>query len=254
MSDEACFLYILQGENRSVSELEQVCVAEKEAVLMKCGNYFTKMFPSPGSKTYEAVAVHFYPEVLKKIYAQEIPEFLKQPLKKTSRAAMAKIKVDVLLQKYFDSILFYFSNPELVTDELIVLKLKELFLLLEHTQNAPVIKELLHNLFRPHAYSFKEIIEAHVYSDLNLEELAALSNNSVSSFKRKFKKLFQDSPARYIKNRKLKRAAELLILSQQNISEIAFDCGFNDLSNFSTSFREKFGCSPSEYRQRAIVH
>ncbi len=248
MPDEACFLYIMQGENFSLSETEQIRVAENEAVLMKCGSYLSQMFASKTSGTYEAVAVHFYPDVLKKIYDNEIPNFLKSKEKPFPEKSMAKLKADELLQKYFDSILFYFSNRELVNEELMILKLKELFLLLENTKNATAIHEILSSLFSPRTYTFKEIISAHLFSNLSLDELARLTNYSLSSFKREFDKIYCESPAKYIKDKKLEKAAELLLVTNHNVSEIAFECGFNDLSGFSRSFKEKYSHSPNDYR------
>ncbi|WP_250347248.1 helix-turn-helix domain-containing protein [Flavobacterium anhuiense] len=73
---------------------------------------------------------------------------------------------------------------------------------------------------------------------------------SVSSFKREFAKIYHDTPANYIKMKKLEKAAELLQVSDQRITEIAFDCGFNDLANFTKSFTSKYHVSPTNYRQK----
>lgn len=70
----------------------------------------------------------------------------------------------------------------------------------------------------------------------------------MSSFKREFAKLYNDSPANYIKTKKLEKAAELLLVSDQRITEIAFDCGFNDLANFTKSFNDKYNTTPTNYR------
>ena len=81
-----------------------------------------------------------------------------------------------------------------------------------------------------------------------MEDLASLTNNSLTSFKRKFKEIFQTSPANYIKNKRLEKAAKLLKISDQSISDISFECAFNDLAHFSNSFKAKFNLTPSEYR------
>ena len=73
-------------------------------------------------------------------------------------------------------------------------------------------------------------------------------NNSLASFKREFKKIYEDSPANYMKNRRLKKAAELLIVSDERVSSIAQDCQFGDTVHFSSSFKAKYKLSPSEYR------
>jgi AraC-like DNA-binding protein len=136
----------------------------------------------------------------------------------------------------------------LVNEEILILKLKEIILLLSQTSNAEAIQIILSQLFSPTTYTFKQIIEAHLFSQLTIEELAQHNNLSVSSFKREFAKLYNDTPANYIKTKKLEKAAELLSVSNKRISDIAFECGFNDLANFTRSFSEKYNISPTKYR------
>ena len=85
---------------------------------------------------------------------------------------------------------------------------------------------------------------------MTIEELAQQHNLSLSSFKREFSKIYHDTPANYIKAKKLEKATELLEFSNQRITEIAFDCGFNDLANFTKSFTSKYSLSPTNYRQK----
>ena len=75
-----------------------------------------------------------------------------------------------------------------------------------------------------------------------------MTHLSLSSFKREFKKNYNDTPARYIRTKRLEKAAELLRISEERITDIAFDCGFTDLANFSKLFHKKFSNSPSNYR------
>lgn len=248
MPNEACFLHVIEGEINYYSESERINIPAKDAVLLKCGNYVARMVAAKDSKIYEAVAVHFHPEVLKKIYEKNPPEFLQEKRNVDAKISMGKINGDQLIQKYIEGILFYFDNPQLVNEEILILKLKEIILLLIQTKDAPVVHQILSSLFSPVTYSFKKIVDSHLYSNLTIAELSQLTNLSLSSFKREFKKIFNDSPANYIKNKKLDHASELLIISDIRITDIAYDCGFNDLSHFSTSFQEKFGVSPSIYR------
>ncbi len=248
LPDEACMLYVIEGKYRSISETEQLEVFKKEAVLMKCGNYLGQMFASGTSQYYEAVAVHFYPEILKKIYQNDVPSFLSHPQISRSGRAMAKIKADELLQKYIDGVLFLFANPQLVTEDLLIIKVKELMLLLVNTEHAPSVHQILASLFTPKTNSFRKIVESHVFSPVTLSELASLTHLSLSSFKREFKKIYDTNPSDYIKTKRMRRAAELLAVTDQSVTEIAHDCGFNDSAYFSTVFKDHFRVSPSRYR------
>ena len=72
MPDEACFLYVLRGENHSISEVEEIRAVENEALLIKCGRFLSRMLSSEDHDIYEAIAVHFYPEVSIKAPVNEI--------------------------------------------------------------------------------------------------------------------------------------------------------------------------------------
>jgi len=246
MPNEACFLYIMKGTYESISEVEKVKVEAEESILMKCGNYTSIMLPAKSSDTYQALAVHFYPEVLLKIYENKLPDFLKT--RENSDTHMTKLNSDVLIHKYIEGILFYFNNPNLVNEEILVLKLKEIILLLNQTQNAPGIRQVLSNLFNPRSYSFREIIEAHYYSNATLDELAQLNNQSLSTFKREFKKLYHVSPATYLRDKKIEKSIELLTSTDLRATDIAYECGFSNVSHFSKTFKQKHGMSPSAYK------
>ncbi|WP_420320352.1 helix-turn-helix domain-containing protein [Flagellimonas sp.] len=248
MSNEACFLYIINGEYNSISESEQLRIKNEEAVLMKCGNYLSQMYKSSSSEKYEAVAVHFFPEVLRKVYDNKLPNFLKQKDTGLDKSTMAKVNSDIIINKYIDSVLFYFDNPNLVNEDILILKLKEIILLLNQTQNAPKIRTILSNLFNPQTYSFRDVIEAHFYSTISLSELAQLTNMSLSSFKREFQRIYHTPPATFLLQKKLEKASELLKVSSNRMSDIAFDCGFNNLSHFSKAFKKHHKISPSIYR------
>lgn len=246
MPNEACFLYILKGEYDSISETERLRIETEESLLMKCGNYTCNMYPSKESETYQALAVHFHPEILMKIYENKLPNFLSQKL--PLDIGMSKLNSDILIQKYIDGILFYFQNPNLVTEEILTLKLKEIILLLNQTKNAPEIRSILSNLFSPTTHSFREIINAHCYENISLEELAVLNNQSLSTFKREFKKIYNTSPATYLRDKKLERSVKLLLSTDLRTTDIAYECGFTSVSHYSKAFKSKYGTSPTLFK------
>ncbi|MBL4656514.1 MAG: helix-turn-helix transcriptional regulator [Flavobacteriales bacterium] len=248
MSNEACFIYVIGGTFRVISESSTLDIQQQDSVLMKCGNYVGQALLNKNKANYHTLIVHFYPEVLKQIYHNEVPPFLKQSQKFQPKQGMIALKAGELLEKYIDSILFFFENPTLVNEELLILKLKELLLLLMNTRNAPAVQQIVSNLFSPQTHKFREIITAHQYHNVGVQQLALLTNHSISSFKRKFTEIYKDSPAKYLKSKKLEKAAKLLSATSENISNIAYDCGFSDIAHFSRSFKSKYGTPPSKFR------
>ncbi len=247
VSEQACFLYMLKGAMQYQFEDDHIHIPASHSLLLNCINSGKQIKQSKANRNGEIVIVTFHPDILRKIYERELP-LLFQPSNKITNQSGAKINNDFLIQKYIEGLLFYFENPSLVNDEILILKLKEIILLLSQTQEVETIQVILSQLFSPAAYTFKQIIEANLFSQIGIETLAQKTNLSLSSFKREFKKLYDDSPANYIKTKRLERAAELLAVSGERITDIALDCGFNDLANFTKSFHDKYKVSPTNYR------
>lgn len=248
VTEQACFLYVLQGEFQYQVDTEQINIPANYSLLLNCITSGKQLRNPEPSSTCEIVIVTFYPDILKKIYDRELPTLLHAPKNIVSNKSNEKINNDFLIQKYIEGLLFYFENPSLINEDILVLKLKEIILLLSQTQNAEAVQIILSQLFSPTTYTFKQVIEANLFSQLTIEQLAEQNNLSVSSFKREFAKLYNDSPANYIKNKRLEKAAQLLRVSDQRITDIAFDCGFNDLANFTKSFSDKYNITPTNYR------
>ena len=84
-------------------------------------------------------------------------------------------------------------------------------------------------------------------SDFKVDELSRKLGFSKSQLYRKIKALTGKSPNTFIKDYKLNKALIQLNKQKGNISEIAFDNGFNSPSYFSKCFLENFGILPSSY-------
>jgi AraC-like DNA-binding protein len=247
VAEQACFLYMLEGETKYQSHDDHINISTNHSLLLNCINSGKQLQETSAKSKGEIVIVTFHPDILRRIYERELP-LIFQPGNKVSNQSRGKINNDFLIQKYIEGLLFYFENPSLVNDEILILKLKEIILLLSQTQDADIIQVILSQLFSPTTYTFKQIIEANLFLQVSVEDLAQKNNLSVSSFKREFKRLYNDSPASYIKNKRLERAAELLGISNDRITDIAFDCGFNDLANFTKSFHDRYNTTPSNFR------
>ncbi len=82
----------------------------------------------------------------------------------------------------------------------------------------------------------------------NVESFANSLNISRTLFYKKTKKLTGYAPIEYIRLVRLKKSADLLTNTDLNVSEVAYQVGFNDPFYFSKCFKEEFKLTPSEYR------
>ena len=140
------------------------------------------------------------------------------------------------------------KSSELLSEELLSIKLMELIEVLTSLDDKKYILPIFRNLFNPKESKFTKIIHSDLYQDLSLDHLAFLTSMSISSFKRKFKSVFNVSPLQYIKAKRLERAKYLLEPTKLNITEVAYESGFNDLSYFTKSFTTAYQISPSDFR------
>ncbi|PAU75557.1 helix-turn-helix transcriptional regulator [Halomonas salipaludis] len=86
--------------------------------------------------------------------------------------------------------------------------------------------------------------------DLSLDALADSAHMSRYHFLRTFLSVIGMTPYQYVLHLRMKRAAHWLLITDEPISTIAFDAGFNDLSTFHHRFRRIMGKSPGTYRRQ----
>lgn len=155
------------------------------------------------------------------------------------------IKNDAYITSYLNSLTTISEAPTAFMENLLSVKFEELMLYLLQKYGRK-FELYLHSLISIETSPFKNIIERKIYSNLKLEEIAFLCNMSLSTFKRRFAKEYKVSPGKWLRNKRLQKAKETLELGNLKPSDIYLDFGYNNLSNFSIAFKNKFGFSPNE--------
>lgn len=97
------------------------------------------------------------------------------------------------------------------------------------------------------------VIDEHLAEDrFQVGDLARCLAVSRSLLFQRLKELDQPPPARLILDRRLRRAAELLVRDEGSINDVAYAVGFGSASSFAQSFRKHFGLAPSAYRAARV--
>jgi len=92
-------------------------------------------------------------------------------------------------------------------------------------------------------------IDAHSHREIELEDIARQAGVSPFHFLRLFSGALGVTPHQYLLRSRLRRAARLLADDDKAVTDIAYDVGFNDLSNFVRTFHRAAGVSPLKFRQ-----
>ena len=87
------------------------------------------------------------------------------------------------------------------------------------------------------------------YEKIVFTELASHLNLSYDYFQHRFRRLMGVSPQRFLLQKRLEAAEEMLTGSQASCTEIAYRCGFSNSSQFSMLFRRENGVTPYQFRQ-----
>lgn len=155
------------------------------------------------------------------------------------------------VETVMNKLLFEKNNPDILSSAFISTSLSELLLFIMRCKKFEdnVVKEIDTN------NQIMQEIATYIYNHYNeplmLDDIAHKFNLSRSYLSKKFKASTGFGFKEYMINIRIKKACELLLGTNKTITEIAFECGFNDSNYFGDAFRRIKGVSPHKYRKNA---
>ena len=148
------------------------------------------------------------------------------------------------LVAYCWSLAPYFNDPSQVNPGLLRLKVMELlYNVMDCSKN--IFRQML-QLRQPVKTDIHRVVEENYTSPISLDELAYLSGRSLSSFKREFQDIYGEPPARWIREKRLSKARQMLQSSSLSVADVAYSLGFENPTHFSRIFKKQYGISPSQ--------
>lgn len=97
-----------------------------------------------------------------------------------------------------------------------------------------------------------EYVQTHFQRAISLDEIAKITNMTVPSFCRYFKRISGKRFTRFVNEIRIVHACKLLTEEQLSISNISFESGFNNISHFNRLFKDITQKSPSQYRKQFV--
>ena len=234
------FSFLQVGKKQVHFAGTSVAVNKDQSLLLKRGNwlwtelldteaiYFCKLLFFSDKKLKEFLEKN---STIKEQAKDEVPYFT--------------IRNDAYITSYLNSLVTINEAPTVFIENLLSVKFEELMLYLLQKYGRD-FERYLHSLIIKETSPFKKMVENKIHSNLKLEEIAFLCNMSLSTFKRNFVKEYQVSPGKWLQDKKLQKAKDTLEQGQLRPSDIYLDFGYNNLSNFSVAFKNKFGFNPTE--------
>ena len=193
--------------------------------------------PAP-NEAYRSVAIFFPADTLRKFYASHpVSSLPSQPPK------FMAIKRHPLLKSLFTSFLPYFELQDELPAGLAEIKIQETLTVLNNVN--PQVQQLLGSFQEPDKVDLFSYMEQNFMYNLPLEKFAYLTGRSLTTFKKDFKTVFNDTPGRWLTTKRLELAHYQLTIQKRKPSDIYLDAGFENFSHFSFAFKKKFGYSPA---------
>lgn len=122
--------------------------------------------------------------------------------------------------------------------------------------NKPEINKTLPEFTAPDIYErlcrARDFIDLCYDLPLNLDDISSQACFSRYHFLRLFRQTFNTTPHRYLVERRLEKAKELLSSKELRVTDVCFEVGFQSLGSFSTLFHKHVGHAPITYREKSL--
>lgn len=233
------FSFLQKGKKQVHFADSSVAVHGKQSLLIKRGNCLWSELLDNDAVYY--CKLLFFSEAKLRDFLNKHGQFTHEAQETPSYFI---IENDDYIHAYLNSLSTIIHAPTVFMNNLLSVKFEELMLYLIN-KYGEAFATYLQSLIAGERSTFKNIVENNMYSNLKVDEIAFLCNMSLSTFKRKFVKEYKTSPGKWLQDKRLRRAKALMKGGQLKASDIYLDFGYNNLSNFSAAFKNKFGKSPN---------
>lgn len=152
-----------------------------------------------------------------------------------------------LLESCLSSMIPYFEMEEL-PENIASLKITEAVTILRTINKE--IDHVLANFEEPGKIDLADYMEKNFMFNLPLEKFGYLTGRSLTTFKRDFSKAFNNTPQRWLTQKRLEMAHYQFVEKKRKPIDVCYELGFENLSHFSFAFKKQFGYAPTELLNR----
>lgn len=237
-------IYVVEGRKTWHTAHGSYELTEGSCVFVRKGAYIVEQFLD----ATVCLMMFFIPDE----FIRDVLKSKTSPIYKPGKKYDPVIAIDsnATVQAFFHSMLPYFEGGYEPDQSLLELKFRELILnLAGNFFNSELLSYFCALLLEPQAASLQRTMESNYCFNLKLEQFAELTNRSLSAFKRDFEKLYHTTPGKWLSEKRLKHAMNLLTNIGKTVGEAAFESGFESTSHFSRAFRQHFGVNPASVKQ-----
>ena len=238
-------IYVYSGEIKITDNGKELSVRAGEYVFLKRDNRVKIHKHTHGSNPYKAISIRFDRKFLRDYFSglkqkTSLPENVKR-----FKDAVIKLDGSPYMESLFASLFPFTDRGIKPSEEFVAMKMNEAmgYVLQADQRFYPT----LFDFNKPWKIDLLDFMERNYTQDMSLEEFALYTGRSLASFKRDFAEISELSPQKWLIEKRLKRAHEL-IEGGKSVTDAYIETGFKNRSHFSTVFKNRFGYSPINLR------
>lgn len=239
--------FLLEGEKTVHFAGTQVTIKPHQFVLLAAGNCLMSEKVATEHADYHSILILFDSKLLTDFFERHasLPGIQE---KTAAELPFLLFEKDPFLVNFTNSLDSMLTGEQPVYHDLQKIKLEELFLYLA-LHYPGQIQQIKHMSSEANDdLVVRQAVTSHIDSNISVEELAFLCNMSLSSFKRRFARIYDNSPNRWLLEKRMERAAKMLRQDNRKASEIYYELGYENLSSFIQSFKQIHGITPKQYQ------
>jgi AraC family transcriptional regulator, exoenzyme S synthesis regulatory protein ExsA len=241
---ESLLAFQLSGETRIYHQRGEMVLEEGQVLLARKNQFAKSIKVPPKGKEYQCISVLLTDDRLRQF---ALDNGISCEEKYTGKKNIV-LEPNSFLQGYLLSLLPYVEQWRNVNKKLAAIKVTEAIELLLHLH--PDLKSFLFDFSDPNRADLEEFMLKNFHFNAPIEQFAKLSGRSLSGFKREFVEIFDTSPATWLKSKRLSEAFYLIKQKGKKPQDIYLELGFENLSHFYTSFKQKYGITPAGINQK----
>ncbi len=233
-------------------------INDKQEIIEECDLVFirpndTHNYEKSDDKNCELINIAFPAKTILKLFEYFGEGFHSDKLLAAEfppKIRLSKIEKDILVNRFEKLNTLRRTNKKKIKSELRIL-LADIF-----SRYFTYEDNLVNEIIPSWLTRLKEQMEKKENFVAGINKMHELCERTPEHLSRSFKKYFNESPTDYITNLRLNFAANLLSNSDEDITNISMNCGFENLSHFYHLFKRKFDSSPKEFRlkhQKSII-
>lgn len=237
--------FLRTGTKEVIGDDKIVQINSQNFLIMKAGNCLMTEKISNSNRVYQSILFFFSD--------QEALDFLEKhklySTKQLEHKSFYIFKYDDFIQNFVIGLEQITSLPKATQSKLLKTKFEEIMLYLTYQGNADFLNGLTQRVDEK-VNRLTNIVENNKFNKLSLEELAFLTNMSISTFKREFFKQYQNTPMKWFNEQRLNHIAFILKTKRKRPIELYEDAGYENFSNFVQAFKKKFSLTPKQYQNQ----